>query len=369
MPRKFAISLITLLAAFSATSLMACPSAVSNEKAEQVAKRFVTSRLAGPNGEILSRGKVRYFLGFPIYDDDALLESGYLSESAGLFLIYAAIAQDRDLFDRHLGLTKEKLMGPYGLFYWKVSPDGQEKTSASVDDLRIANAAAMAYRNWSDPKYQDMAEKLSRSILQHEVQDGVLVDFLNWREKGPPMPARTVQLSYMDTLAMDTLVQYDSEWSKVLKRSGELLLGGQRESGLFYEQYNLDTGKYEGEEQNVINQLYCALFAFFIDPKNDRFTVWLKKRFEEDGKIYAQYNSKTGEPMLWFESTSVYALAARYAYATGEKKLAGALLAKMLSFQNINRWSPMYGGFYDDEVFSFDNLEALITLRLFNNAG
>jgi endo-1,4-beta-D-glucanase Y len=260
-------------------------------------------------------------------------------------------------------------MGPYGLFYWKVSPDGNEKTSASVDDLRIANAAAMAYRNWSDPKYQDMAEKLSRSILQHEVQDGLLVDFLNWREEGPPIPARVIQLSYIDTFAMDTLVQYDAEWARVLKRSGEVLLGGQRESGLFYEQYNLDTGQYEGEEQNVINQLYCALFAFFVDPKNDRFTVWLKTRFEEDGKIYAQYNSKTGEPMQWFESTSVYALAARYAYITGEKELAGALFAKMLSFQNRNRWSPMYGGFYDDEVFSFDNLEALITLRLFNNAG
>lgn len=107
-----------------------------------------------------------------------------------------------------------------------------------------------------------------------------------------------------------------------------------------------------------------------MPQESDRhlFHTWLKRRFDADGAIYAEYDSRTGEPSKFFESTSVYALAARYALLVGDRDLSGRFLEKLMGFQNLNPLSPMYGGFCDDEVYSFDNLEALISLRL-HNAG
>jgi hypothetical protein len=116
----------------------------------------------------------------------------------------------------------------------------------------------------------------------------------------------------------------------------------------------------------MINQLYCALFALELEKSGRPFAVWLRKRFAADGALYAQYDSAAGEPTETFESTSVYALASRYAYLAGDEALGDELIKKLLGFQNLNPFSSMYGAFADDEVYSFDNFEALIALRVHN---
>lgn len=364
---RLAIVVFTALLV-GATSLMAFPSNNQTKKAEKIAKQFVFSKLAGRGDSILTTGKVRRFLGIPFVDSRALRQSGVLSETVGLTMVYAVAANDRALFDRQLGFVNSTLVGPFGLYHWKVSHNGKDvaNVSASVDDLRIANALILAHRNWSAPRYGHLADKLARNIATHEVVDNRLCDFLNWREQGDPIRANQIQLSYIDTIAMRAMVNLDPAWEKILSESGKILLGGRFANGLFYESYDLGTGTYQGENQNMINQLYCALFAVELEQSDARFSVWLRDRFKRDGKIYAQYDCATGEPTLFYESTSVYALAARYANKIGDHELEKGLIDKLLSFQNGNRWSPMYGGFYDDEVYSFDNVEALITLRLHN---
>ena len=360
----FGVALMLL----GSTSLLAFPSNVPPTKAELMAKKFVFKRLADTSNAILTSGKVRHFLFVPFLDNAALRKSGVLSETIGLTMVYAAMAGDRPLFDSQVKLLNKSFLGPYGLFHWLVSHDGKTtaNVSAIVDDLRIAYALIESYKRWNAPQYLAMAKQISRNILQHEVVGHRLCDFLNWRDAGEPVQSKTIQLSYIDTMAMRALAAHDPAWTEVLAQSGEILAKGQLESGLFYEKFELETDAYSGTNQNVINQFYCALFSIQYPVCQKRFMVWLKDRFAQDGKIYAEYNVITGEPTRFYESTSVYALAARYARLTGESELEKRLLSKLLSFQNQNRWSPMYGGFYDDEVYSFDNLEALITLRFIN---
>ncbi|HPQ70715.1 MAG TPA: glycosyl hydrolase family 8 [bacterium] len=366
-PRHLLYGLLTVIL-LAATSLLAYPATVSSEKAEMLAKRFVLERLAGEDGAIYASGKVRRLLLFPTYDPDDLLASGVLSETAGLAMQYAVAAGDQRLFDQQLNYIKKKMLGQFGLFYWKISYNGDlvAGTSASVDDLRIIGAALAAHRKWGAISYKQFALDIAENVLQYEVVDGHLRDFLNWRDYGRPTVAETLRLSYADMLTLAALAAEDERWAPVHASTGKLLLGAQRESGLYYERYDFTAGQYESLRQNMINQLYCALFALPIEGDTHRFADWMRDRLKEDGVLYAEYDSTTGEPTQFFESTSVYALAARYARLAGDREMGDRLLRKLQGFQNLNPLSPMYGGFSDDEVYSFDNLEALITLRLFN---
>ncbi len=362
---------ILIVSALGATTLLAYPARVGAPRAEQLARAFVLERLRLPGGAILTSGKIRRLLLFPVCDQADLLASGVLSESAGLMMQYAVLANDRALFDQQLAFVRKKLTGQYGLFFWKVSSDGElaASSSACLDDLRIVHACLQAHRQWGDAQYLAFARDIADNIWRYEVVKNALRDALSWRDYGEPDTADTLQLSYADIPALQALQAMDGEtWTPVAARTGELLLGGRRENGLFFEKYDFTAQKYAGERQNMINQLYCAIFAVPLERDNHPFLGWLKQSFAHGGVLYAAYDSGTGEATEFFESTSVYALAARYALLVGDHPLAEKLIDKMLRFQNLNPLSPLYGGFFDDEVYSFDNLEALISLRLHNAA-
>ena len=368
--KRIAAAVVVLLILAGATSLMAYPARVSPQKAEEIARDFIHEALSGPQGVILTSGKVKHLWIFPSYYYNDLLSSGVLSETVGLVMVYAALSGDRKLFDQQMEFSKTKLIGQYGLFHWKVSYDGElvSNSSAVVDDLRIIQASLLAYEKWKDNSYLDFAKDEADNVGQYEVVDSVLRDFWNWRDYGQPMAATSLQLSYIDTATMKQMIRIDPEWEEILEKTGDVLLNGQLESGLFYEYFDFKDQGYRGEKQNMINQLYCALFAAEIEGDKHPFADWMIARFKQDGKLYAQYNSNTGEPTEYFESTAVYALAARYALKIKDKRLCEQLIARMMKFQHLNRFSKMYGGFFDDEVYSFDNLEALISLRLHNDA-
>ncbi|NLH47613.1 MAG: hypothetical protein GX444_03310 [Myxococcales bacterium] len=367
MRRGRLVAGLVLLSLVGVGGLMAFPWAISPSKAEELAKRFVLDRMSGPNGGILTNCKVRRLLLFPIFDPADLLASGVLSETIGLAMQYAVLADDRPFFDKQLQFARQKMLGPQGLFYWKVSYDGElvAGTSAVIDDLRIVGAALQAAEKWGDAAYRSFADDIAGNIWQYEVVGGVLRDFLNWRDYGDPVVADTLQLSYIEIPTLRALAKRAPEWQPILEQTGRILLAGRMASGLFYENYNFAEKRYMGDQQNMINQLYCALFAAELEQGDHPFAEWLRNRFAADGVLYAQYDG-SGQPLQFFESTSVYALAARYAFRIGDRALGESLLAKLLEFQNVNPISPMYGGFSDDEVYSFDNLEALLTLRRYN---
>ncbi|MCB9477643.1 MAG: hypothetical protein H6685_12325 [Deltaproteobacteria bacterium] len=339
-------------------------------EAEQACRRFVERRMMTETGGILTSTSVRDYGLFETYDETRLRDSGVLSESTGLMMNYAVAAADRELFEQQLAYTKSTLTGQFGLFFWKVSADGElsADSTASVDDLRIVGALIDAYKLWGNEEELDLGTQIAWAIRKHEMPDDRLRDFVNWRDWGHPTVADRIQLSYIDLTVLTRLLEYRPDWKDAVQANARLLSDGQAENGLFFEIYDFNERRYRGPRQNTINQLYCGLFLLAADPTQRRLLDFMKAKLDEDGVIYAEYDLETGAPTKFFESTSVYALLARYAQAAGEMELAETVLERLLRFQNTNKRSKLFGSFADDELYSFDNLEALLTLRLYNNA-
>ncbi|MBZ0272356.1 hypothetical protein K8I61_09985 [bacterium] len=343
----------------------ACASTAGDtEKAERIARRFLETRFMTDEGGVFTSSTVRRWLFVRYHNLEQMRLSGILSESAGLLMRYAVLAGDRAMFDRQLAFVKRRLTGQFGLYFWKIGHDGEltADSSASVDDLRIIGACLDAAERFGEPAYRAYALEIAAALREHEVIDDHLRDFVNWRDWGEPSVARSVQLSYLDLPTIARVADLAPAFRPVAESAARLLAGGRLATGLYYEQYDFARARYTGTKSNTINQLYCGLF----DRGHEAFADFLAGKLAEDGVIYAEYDAASGEATKFYESTSVYALATRFFLAAGREDEAETTLRRMLDFQGRAPLSPMYGAFADDEVYSFDNLEALLTLRAWN---
>jgi len=363
-----ALSSLVFLAAGLAASSAPAPGI---RNAERICRKFIEKRLVTEDGGVFTQSEIRGWWIFRRLDRKTLKASGVLSESTGLLLKYAVLADDRDLFEQQFAFAKRYLTGQIGLFFWKVSHDGEltANSTASVDDLRIVGACIDAFERWKNEKHLEFALQVAENIRRHEVVDNHLRDFVNWRDWGNRTVADTIRLSYIDLETMRKIAKYQPAWKEVFKAGETLLAEGRMPSGLFLERFNFSKGKYEGMRQNTINQVYCALFFSESEKNGGKTLAFFKDQLEENGAIFAEYDALTGEATKFFESTSVYALLARYALKTGDSAMARAMLERLLKFQNENTFSSLYGSFSDDEIYSFDNLEALLTLRSFQESA
>ena len=100
--------------------------------------------------------------------------------------------------------------------------------------------------------------------------------------------------------------------------------------------------------------------------KSPLFREFLKRQVKKK-KLYNHYQLD-GTPVDSDESTAVYALAARFLWAQQEKEAGDWCYKRMLDFQ-IDKKSAADGGFGDADtgtVYAFDQLEALLTMRMVN---
>lgn len=359
---------VAVAAALALGGCQGCRVEATDAEREMLCLRFLQEEMMTEQQALLTDSNVRGIVRATL-DEDALRDSGVLSESVGLLMEYAARKGDRELFDGQLALLQSHLLSRTGLVFWRLSADltMTADANASVDDLRIAYALCLAHERWPDGGYLDPGKTLGRALRETVAPDGIMRDYLNWRGSGDPILAEKVSLTYLDLPAMRKLSLYDSGWSQVLRRSRAILQGGQTGAGLFYAKYDTESGAYVGGIGNMIHMSLAALALADDRPANRRFLSFLKKKMDEDGKIYAAYNAETGEPTAFFESTSVYAICARIALAQDDREFGMALFERMKWMQQLNPRSPLFGAFADDEVFAFDNLQALLTLRAFNH--
>ena len=343
-----------------------CRLEATDPERERICLGFLQEEMMTEQGVLLTRARVvrRRLLGDAI-GEGSLGESGALSESVGLLMMYAVASSDRDLLDRQFGLLQARLLSPFGLAYWKLSADLEltANSNASVDDLRIAHALLLAYEKWSDERYLHQAMDLSRNLRIRVAPGGEIRNFLNWRDYGEPVMSGSVNLCYLDLPAMRKLSEYDAEWGPIAEVSVRTLAGGQTAGGLFYESYDYGSGTYAGERGNMIHQALAAGHLAAERPDNRRFIDFIRHAMESGGIVYAEYDVNRREPTAFFESTSVYGICARLAFRQGDRELAGRLLDRMRRFQVLDPGSELFGAFCDDEVYSFDNLQALRALR------
>ena len=360
------VACLALLASLGAT----CRQEREPADREAACRDFLTRKMMTADGAFLAEGKTPRHCRHRVLDEASLAASGVLSESVGLWMLYAVDVGDRTLLDQQFKLLQARLLSQFGLVYWKLSADLDltADANASVDDLRIAQALVLAYERWNDPRYLDQALDLAANLRKWCVKDGVLLDYVSWRDYGPPAGADAASLAYLDLEAMRSLVPYDAEWAKIRVRAAKILAEGQTDTGLFYAAYDPAAKKYGGEEGNAIHLALAASFLADAEPQNHRFLDFVREQFGEEGKLYAQFNAVKGEATQFFESTSVYAICSMLARRQGDGKLADRLLERMKESQNLDPESPLYGAFCDAEVFSFDNLQALRALRMGHDA-
>lgn len=284
-----------------------------------------------------------------------------LSESVGQILLFAAKHDENLLWDYYEPQLR-KYFRQDGFYAWRVNLSDlkPDSVSALVDDLRIA--AAYMERDKKQPgKYREQIAALSDGLLSHSIDSrGNIADFY----AAGSGAADHVSLFYLDTSVMDKLAAYDKEWSKVSRRSREILLRmPENEFGFYPQTFYFANDKYvQGEDVSMVENLYTALFAAHIGRDTAAFAAFLRRELER-GKICNRY-LPTGQPSFAHDSVAVYALAAKYFAVCGDKINAELALSKMNGFYiGGGKWAGAFGYRLLGTVYAFDQLEAMLVSK------
>ncbi|KHD86009.1 hypothetical protein G4D61_08995 [Bacillus ginsengihumi] len=268
----------------------------------------------------------------------------YLSESIGLYMDYLLMTKNHEEFDRQFKILYKYFVidGQNTYVKWKLTKN--TSTDALVDDLRLIDVLTDASHLFKDNKYQQLASKISASLLTKQKRNGALIDFYNWSTNEQ---ANTLHLSYINISAFKKLNSISISTYK-----NDLEQASVSSSPFFLEIVNVDTKQYEKantKSVNMIDQLLIALQYEEIEGKPPTmFDRWLRKEWSKQGKIYGQYNRTTLSPASSYESSAVYALATLYFIQQGDLKYAEQLHRKLLEqppFFNKTMYSNIH--FFD----------------------
>lgn len=292
-----------------------------------------------------------------------------LSESEGLIMLYSVQAGDKSLFDKHLNKIKDMILDD-GVIMWRIGKQGEilTKSSASIDDLRIIRALIFAHDRWKDRKYQNMLKDLIHKIKNYEVTAQGLVDYYDSHAK---TKANTINLSYIDLYTMNLLSQKDKEWEKVAQNGLEIIQNGfiSKESPFFWKYYNYETKNYSSEYKvNIIDYLKVLLHLSEVGICPDVAIDWLKNQIKTHKALFNSYYINSAKPASNLQSSAAYAIACRIAVNIDDEELYELMRDKLLTFQITEDRTLLYGAFGDlktQEVYSFDNLQALLALQKF----
>ena len=73
---------------------------------------------------------------------------------------------------------------------------------------------------------------------------------------------------------------------------------------------------------NLIDQSYVAYHRSLGGLSSAAYLEFIKKKFQEDGKLYGRYNLETGKQTVNYESPAAYGLTILYVLQTGDTKFA-----------------------------------------------
>lgn len=327
---------------------------------EEILYKFVMEKLTTSDGGIKTNySKLKS-------DGDITKGHAVLSESQGIMLLYYLDRNEKNLFDRNLEFIEEKMLLDNGLLSWRIEADKASETSATIDDLRVIKALLLANERWGDIKYRSVAIKISKGIKNELIDEDILADF----NDGYSM-SKTSTLCYLDLPTLKLLSQIDSDYKKIYNTSLDILSNGYMGSSipLFKKEYNREKESYDDGDLDTLLSAIVLLNRAEVGEDVQESVDWLKEKFREDKGIFSLYSPVTGEKTSNIESTSIYAILLQVAEEIGDKELSSMCLYKLKTYQVSDKNSEIYGAFGDSntmEVFSFDNLNALLAFRKLN---
>ncbi len=329
-------------------------------RAERDLLRFLQRRMAGPRGGLHTRVPLR---------PGALAGAGpearaVLSESVGLMMTYAVLADSPALFAAQRRLVDKVLQGPHGLLAWRASRGllRVDPSSASIDDLTVVRALLRGSARWADAGLERDAAEIARAVLEHQVTGDLLVDAASWDDHGV-YTSEEVQLAYLDLRTLADLADRDDAWEPVYERSLELLRDAETEAGLFGEVWTPSAGYVDSSEVNGILAAYCALHLAEVGEGGDRTLEFFLAALEERGSLPGRYSAATAAPVDGYEGVAVYAIAIRLALFLDDLEAAETLASRMIECQRSEPRSAAGAFSLGDTAHTFDNLHALLALR------
>lgn len=311
---------------------------------------FVTGNLMDEKGGIHT-----------VYDAsrDKVQASDVLSESQGAMLEYAALKNDRELFDKILayitGTMKTK-----GLTAWRVTGNRPASANALLDDFRIVGSLMAADRLWGG--YEEAIRSYTAALEKYGVRNGKYVDFYDSKSR---QYARRFTLCYGDLQVMSSLAAEDEKLAEPYENAKKLVVEGKisRDFPLYYSWYNYKTGAYEKDDLNTAEAMVTLLHLAEAGLLEEDTVQWLKSHMDGEG-IKARYTI-SGEVAdgYNYDSTAVYALVAMIAEKTGHKDLQGKALKKMEKMRIVNTSYSYNGAFGMKDgsgITSFDQIMAML---------
>jgi len=343
---------------------LARPEPVTRDEAVRAAagiEEFLCARMTASDGVVtVNAVRDRPVIAGEARNDDRL------SETVGQMMELALLRDDREAFARQLAVLPE-FLGPSGLPAWKISGSAKAADSATIDDLRIADACFLAAQRWPDLG----ADLPARAIT------GVLVAAAAEREVFPAALALSdgrgktaiVPVCYLMPGTLARLARITPGLAPIAAEALRLSLADRRHPGLPARQYDPLTKQWihgPCDEQLALITLREILSA---DPDNQDARAGLERRlsdFRERGHLPESYDSATGEASTASGGATVHALFARLLLASGNPEEAARALRVSLDFQT--RTPPFEGAIGGAPVFSFDQLEVLLALADFLRA-
>lgn len=277
-----------------------------------------------------------------------------LAESEGLLLRYAVQRSDERLYQDIKKYIRGTLEKEHYLSYRADSEGKAMKVNACVDDLRII-------RGLYEGGDKDLALRYAKQLRDTNLKKGLLVDFYTASDK---KSGDEMTLCYGDLTAMDDMAGELDGWQEIRENTEKVMLGGYLGDAfpLFQTKYHVKKQKYISEDIFMTEAVLTTYHLAEVGKCPQTTVDWLKERLR-DGKICARY-TVDGDVIDETESTAIYAICLLIGQAAGEEEMVRLAEKCLERFQVLDTDSEVYGAFAESlEVYSFDNLMALLALR------
>ena len=324
---------------------MIIPDVSSQSKVSQEGDRVLPGEQFILSNMINEDGTLRTYLK-PNKSTDPQTAAGHesLSESMGLWLLYAYEKGDLALFSQYAEVVKNSFMKSDGWIAWKVgSTSKPATTNALVDDMRIAYAFYKAGAKWQDESYKKTADTITKSVMKKQVVNSTFRDFYdiekNW-------PSNVITLPYLDAYPLVNLYEQSKISEDMYQKTKKFIMDLPLKNGFYPYNYRVDDGHYEYQKQiNLLDQLFVETSRAKFGQTDTEFWSFLKQTFEDNHVLYGKYDIETKKHAVEYESPSVYGMAIIVALEHNEIEFAKDLYYRMIRFQTLNPTSEYYGGY------------------------
>lgn len=305
--------------------------------------------------------------------DNPAVGHAVLSESVGLMLEYADLANDKSLFDQEISLLTSRFIRN-DTIQWVVPSPISDTVNSTVDNLRIVHYLLVGADLFHEPLIKAVALSIAGNLVKQNGSFGILTDS---SDSNTQQPNPVVHVQFLDVATMQMLNPYIPQYTSIALNSKLMLQQALLPQGLYASSFNVSSRSfftYPGSTQimidaNMAEQLLCAMHALHAGLDISPFLSKLKSLFSANSERLFTTVDRNGNFTTHIESPAVYALAARLFAQTGNPYQAKECIFRLRSLQSHGEPSPVNkyaGGFIDNQTkqaFSFDQLESLITFR------